>query len=75
MSHSMAIFCVIRSATALSVIAAVNRRGENVAATARTVAGIAYPKEKYGPNVLTLELDVTKVRSGENSRGAAAYAS
>ena len=39
--------------------AALNR-GDRVAATARTVASIADLKEKYGENVLTLELDVTK---------------
>lgn len=36
------------------------KRGDKVAATARTVASIADLKEKYGANVLTLELDVTK---------------
>lgn len=35
------------------------KRGDKVAATARTLAGIADLKEKYGENVLTLELDVT----------------
>ncbi len=35
-------------------------RGDKVAATARNVASIADLKEKYGSNVLTLELDVTK---------------
>jgi len=35
-------------------------RGDKVAATARTLASIADLKEKYGANVLTLELDVTK---------------
>src|ERR1700710_2025231 len=36
------------------------KRGDKVAATARTLASIADLTEKYGPNVLTLELDVTK---------------
>lgn len=36
------------------------KRGDKVAATARTLASIADLKEKYGTNVLTLELDVTK---------------
>ena len=36
------------------------KRGDMVAATARTVTSIADLKEKYGANVLTLELDVTK---------------
>jgi NADP-dependent 3-hydroxy acid dehydrogenase YdfG len=35
------------------------RRGDKVAATARMLASIADLKEKYGANVLTLELDVT----------------
>jgi NADP-dependent 3-hydroxy acid dehydrogenase YdfG len=35
-------------------------RGDKVAATARRLASIADLKEKYGANVLTLELDVTK---------------
>ena len=35
-------------------------RGDKVAATARNLASIADFKEKYGENVLTLELDVTK---------------
>lgn len=34
------------------------KRGDKVAATARKLAGIADFKEKYGDNVLTLELDV-----------------
>jgi NAD(P)-dependent dehydrogenase (short-subunit alcohol dehydrogenase family) len=38
--------------------AALNR-GDKVAATARTLASIADLREKYGANVLTLELDVT----------------
>jgi NAD(P)-dependent dehydrogenase (short-subunit alcohol dehydrogenase family) len=36
------------------------QRGDKVAATARTLANIADLKDKYGANVLTLELDVTK---------------
>ena len=36
------------------------KRGDKVAATARTLASITDLKEKYGTNVLTLELDVTK---------------
>jgi len=35
------------------------KRGDKVAATARSLASIAWLKEKYGANVLTLELDVT----------------
>lgn len=35
------------------------QRGDRVAATARSLASIADLKEKYGDNVLTLELDVT----------------
>lgn len=35
------------------------KRGDKVAATARQLASIADFKEKYGENVLTLELDVT----------------
>lgn len=35
-------------------------RGDKVIATARSLASIADLKEKYGHNVLTLELDVTK---------------
>lgn len=35
------------------------QRGDKVAATARKLSGIADLKEKYGDNVLTLELDVT----------------
>jgi NADP-dependent 3-hydroxy acid dehydrogenase YdfG len=35
-------------------------RGDKVAATARTVASLADLKTKYGANVLTLELDVTR---------------
>jgi NAD(P)-dependent dehydrogenase (short-subunit alcohol dehydrogenase family) len=36
------------------------QRGDKVAATARTLASIADLKEKYGANVLTLEVDVTR---------------
>jgi len=36
------------------------KRGDKVAATARKLESIAKLKEKYGENVLTLELDVTK---------------
>jgi len=36
------------------------KRGDKVAATARNLESIAHLKEKYGDNVLTLELDVTK---------------
>jgi NADP-dependent 3-hydroxy acid dehydrogenase YdfG len=36
------------------------KRGDKVAATARNLASIADLKEKYGENVLTLQLDVTK---------------
>jgi NAD(P)-dependent dehydrogenase (short-subunit alcohol dehydrogenase family) len=36
------------------------KRGDKVAATARTFESIADLKEKYGANVLTLELDVTR---------------
>lgn len=36
------------------------KRGDKVAATARSLASIADLKEKYGENVLTLELDVTR---------------
>ena len=39
---------------------AVLERGDNVAATARSLASIADLKEKYGDRVLTVELDVTK---------------
>ena len=35
-------------------------RGDKVAATARSVSSLAGLKEKYGENVLTLELDVTR---------------
>lgn len=36
------------------------QRGDKVAATARNLASIAGLREKYGDNVLTLELDVTQ---------------
>jgi NADP-dependent 3-hydroxy acid dehydrogenase YdfG len=36
------------------------KRGDKVAATARNLASIADLQEKYGENVLTLELDVTE---------------
>ncbi|SDE04599.1 NADP-dependent 3-hydroxy acid dehydrogenase YdfG [Mucilaginibacter pineti] len=36
------------------------KRGDKVAATARNLASIADLQEKYGANVLTLELDVTR---------------
>jgi NAD(P)-dependent dehydrogenase (short-subunit alcohol dehydrogenase family) len=36
------------------------RRGDKVAATARNLASLAWLREKYGTNILTLELDVTK---------------
>lgn len=36
------------------------KRGDKVAATARNVDSLAALKEKYGDNVLTLELDVTR---------------
>ena len=36
------------------------KRGDQVVATARAVTSLADLKEKYGANVLTLELDVTK---------------
>jgi NADP-dependent 3-hydroxy acid dehydrogenase YdfG len=35
------------------------KRGDKVAATARSLSSIADLKEKYGDNTLTLELDVT----------------
>ncbi len=35
------------------------KRGDKVAATARKLSSISYLNEKYGENVLTLELDVT----------------
>ena len=39
---------------------AVLERGDQVAATARSLASMADLKEKYGDRVLNLELDVTK---------------
>jgi NADP-dependent 3-hydroxy acid dehydrogenase YdfG len=36
------------------------KRGDKIAATARMLESIADLKEKYGANVLTLELDVTR---------------
>lgn len=39
--------------------AAALKRGDKVAATARNLSSIAHLKEKYGANVLILELDVT----------------
>jgi NADP-dependent 3-hydroxy acid dehydrogenase YdfG len=36
------------------------KRGDKVAATARTLESIADLKERYGENILTLELDVTR---------------
>lgn len=42
-------------------------RGDKVAATARNVASIADLQEKYSPNVLTLELDVTKPEQVEKA--------
>ena len=36
------------------------KRGDKVAATARKLSSIADLQDKYGPNVLTLELDVTQ---------------
>ncbi|OQP68630.1 SDR family NAD(P)-dependent oxidoreductase [Niastella populi] len=49
--------------------AAALERGDKVAATARNIASLAVLKEKYGDNVLTLELDVTN-----HARAAAAVA-
>jgi NADP-dependent 3-hydroxy acid dehydrogenase YdfG len=43
------------------------KRGDKVAATARKLASIADLKEKYGKNVLTLELDVTKPDQVKNA--------
>jgi len=42
-------------------------RGDKVAATARNVDSLAALKEKYGENVLTLELDVTKPGQAETA--------
>jgi NADP-dependent 3-hydroxy acid dehydrogenase YdfG len=46
------------------------KRGDKVAATARTLASIGGLKEKYGANVLTLELDVTKPDQAKQARGS-----
>ncbi|MBE9460889.1 SDR family NAD(P)-dependent oxidoreductase [Dyadobacter subterraneus] len=43
------------------------KRGDKVAATARSLDSIADLKEKYGANVLTLELDVTKNEQVESA--------
>jgi NAD(P)-dependent dehydrogenase (short-subunit alcohol dehydrogenase family) len=50
---------------------AVLERGDNVAATARSLASIVALKEKYGDRVLTLELDVTKPDQAKASVGRA----
>lgn len=42
-------------------------RGDKVAATARKLESIAYLKDKYGDNVLPLELDVTKPDQVKNA--------
>ena len=47
------------------------KRGDKVAATARNVESIADLKEKYGNNVLTLELDVTKPGQAKSAVDAA----
>lgn len=47
------------------------RRGDKVAATARKLDSIAFLNDKYGKNVLTLELDVTKA---EQVKTAVAHA-
>lgn len=49
------------------------KRGDKVAATARSLESISDLKEKYGTNVLTLELDVTKTEQ-VNSAVAQAHA-
>lgn len=49
------------------------KRGDKVAATARNLESIAGLKEKYGENVLTLELDVT-IAEQVNTAVAKAYA-
>lgn len=46
---------------------AILKRGDKVAATARNLASIADFKEKYGDNVLTLELDVTNPEQVKNT--------
>lgn len=43
------------------------KRGDRVAATARSLASIADLNEQYGANVLTLELDVTKPGQAEQA--------
>ena len=43
------------------------KRGDKVAATARTLESIADLKEKYGEKVLTLELDVTKPEQAKSA--------
>lgn len=43
------------------------KRGDKVAATARTLASIADFKEKYGENVLCLELDVTNPHQAQHT--------
>jgi NADP-dependent 3-hydroxy acid dehydrogenase YdfG len=43
------------------------QRGDKVAATARNLASIADLKEKYGDNVLTLELDVTNASQAKTA--------
>jgi NADP-dependent 3-hydroxy acid dehydrogenase YdfG len=50
---------------------AVLERGDNVAATARSLASIVDLKEKYGDRVLTLELDVTKLGQAKAALGQA----
>jgi NADP-dependent 3-hydroxy acid dehydrogenase YdfG len=42
-------------------------RGDKVAATARSLASIAALKDKYGDNVLTLELDVTNTQQAKDA--------
>jgi NADP-dependent 3-hydroxy acid dehydrogenase YdfG len=43
------------------------KRGDKVAATARNIESIADLKEKYGDNVLTLALDVTKPEQSKSA--------
>jgi NADP-dependent 3-hydroxy acid dehydrogenase YdfG len=50
---------------------AVLKRGDKVAATARSLASIADLKEKYGDRVLALELDVTKSDQAKAAVGQA----
>lgn len=47
------------------------KRGDKVAATARNVESIADLKKKFGNNVLTLELDVTKPAQAQSAVEAA----